>query len=180
MARTKKIPETINNINRTENTSDKPEEQFIVVPTLGSLSSMGNVGETNFEDQPEKTFNVNVRLYSVYLNGEFIETISENSEKLDKYLLENKKQLETYIHELNENIEDSNLLIFFHEGKQDRNYLTFDAYYAQNGLAPKVKTINSWMQFYKTKYPLMTEEEIAIKVKGNLKYSFTIDMENNA
>lgn len=174
MPRQKKV--TIEN--NTDIKEVKPEPIVITVPTLGAVSQMGFSDQSNHNvTVNEKEFSPPKRIYSVYSYGEFVEDIEEESEKIDLYLEQNKSQLDLFIHELNETVSDPNISIYFHEGKQNRQYLSFEAYYAQNGLAPKAQTIHSWMQFYKNKFPNMSEEEIAIKVKGNLQYSFTIKTE---
>ena len=174
MPRQKKV--TIENNTTTEEV--KPEPIVITVPTLGVISQMGFSDQSNHTiSVNEKEFSPPKRIYSVYSYGEFIEDIDEESEKIDSYLEQNKSQLDHFIEELNELVSDPNILIYFHEGKQNRQYLSFESYYAQNGLAPKSQTFHSWMQFYKYKFPNMSDEEIAIKVKGNLQYSFTIKTE---
>ena len=164
-------------IENTLDNNDTPKNHVISVPTLGDVSALAfkpeeikpgiKISPPPLEIKPQ-------RIYLVFEDGEFLEEIEENSDKLDFYLNQNKNQLEFYVSELNSIVDDPNLLIFFHEGKQDRKYMSFESFYNQNGLAPKNLSIQSWMQFYKLKYPFMAEEEIAIKVKGNLKYSFEI------
>ena len=60
------------------------------------------------------------------------------------------------------------------EGAQTRKYVSYAQYCMQNGYAPREPKINSWMQFYLEKYEPISEEEIAVKLKGNLRFSFDI------
>lgn len=188
MARTKKIT---NQENTQENTQDqKPDPQLVIAPMIDSTSVILQE-ETSFAEPEPIAFNVsedsifseevqvsNKKTIIVYENGIFLEELEEDSEKIDEYLSLNKKQLEDNIALLSLPVTDPNTLIYFHEGIQPRKYLSFESYYAQNGLAPKIKVFNTWMDYYKKKFHLSTEEEIVIKVNGNLKYSFTLKVDS--
>lgn len=188
MARTRK---TANQENTQENTQEQmPEPQLIIAPIIDSTSVILQE-ESSFAEPEPVAFNIseesnvtnevqplNKKTIIVYEDGVFLEELDENSEKIDEYLSLNKRQLEDNIALLNNPVTDPNTLIYFHEGVQPRKYLSFESYYAQNGLAPKLKVFNTWMDFYKNKFYLSAEEEIAIKVKGNLKYSFTLKIDN--
>ena len=52
------------------------------------------------------------------------------------------------------------------------NYTSYNAYFTQNGFAPKEPNIKSWMEYYLNIHNPITPEEIAIELKGSLQYSF--------
>ena len=104
--------------------------------------------------------------------GVYTETVLNNSEKLFYYLEQNRKQLDEWIDELSQVPSDPNDLIFINFGPQQRVYRTYDQYFTQNGYAPKPPVINSWMEYYKRIHNPITEEEIAVELKGQLRYSF--------
>lgn len=144
----------------------KPEPLVIVAPTLGSLSKvMGSSVDPVVENKPK---------YRVFDDGEFLEELDEDSNKIDWYLEENKKQLQSWVEELYQTPSDANEIIFMNEGAQTRKYVSYAQYCMQNGYAPREPKINSWMQFYLEKYEPISEEEIAVKLKGNLRFSFDI------
>ena len=94
---------------------------------------------------------------------------------MQEYLLQNKLQLEHYIATLSQPTSNEEDLVLFNVNPFDnRTYKSLLQYYVQNGLAPKPPVITDWMTYYKTKYPLATEEEIAITVFGPLDFSFEI------
>jgi hypothetical protein len=110
--------------------------------------------------------------FEVFDSGVYIETVSNNSEQLMHYLEANRKQLDDWIDELSQIPSDPNDLIFINFGQQQRIYRTYDQYFTQNGYAPKPPVINSWMEYYKRLHNPITEEEIAVELKGKLRYSF--------
>jgi len=110
--------------------------------------------------------------FEVLDSGVYIETVSNNSEKLFYYLEQNRKQLDEWVDELSQVPSDPNDLIFINFGQQQRVYRTYDQYFTQNGYAPKPPVINSWMEYYKRIHNPITEEEIAVELKGQLRYSF--------
>ena len=182
MARTKKTQDLSSN---DEVIKSEPTHQVIIAPMIESQSALMNEN-VDFVDNEKKEFDIEstineptLKIISVFADGEFVEELPENSPKIDQYLSFNKKQLEENIHALNEEVNDANILIYFHEGIQDRKYSTFHSYYAQNGLAPKECIYKTWMDYYKKKFHLSTEEEIAIKAKGNLKYSFSLKLNDD-
>ena len=144
----------------------KPEPIVIVAPSLGSLSQvMGSSVDPVVESKPK---------YKVFADGEFVEEIDEDSDKLDFYLDENSKQLQSWVEELSQPPADANEIIFMNDGPQQRKYISYAQFRSQNGYAPKEPEFTSWMQFYLNKYEPITAEEIAVQLKGNLKYSFDI------
>lgn len=116
-----------------------------------------------------------VTSYKVYHLGSFINQVDENSVALSEYLESNRAQLYSYIEKLVTPTTDQEDLALFNIPTTDnRKYNSLAQYYQQNGLAPQPPRINNWMTYYKSKYPLATEEEIAIQVFGPLDYSFEI------
>jgi hypothetical protein len=87
----------------------------------------------------------------------------------------NKAQLYSNIDKLKTPTSDQEDLVLFNVPFTDnRKYNSLAQFYQQNGLAPQAPRITDWMTFYKIKYPMATEEEIAIQVFGPLDYSFEI------
>lgn len=196
MARTKKIAQVESTIEEV-----KPEPIIICAPSLGSLSQVQGSGYGEFEadeiiiksamknniieepvqEEPiaevvEENIVEPKMQFKVYANGEFVETVEDESDRLIFYLDENAAELQSWVEELKRPVEDPNELLFLNEGPQKRSYTTYNQYFAQNGYAPRPPRITSWMQFYKKKYDPITEEEIAVQYKGNLKYSFEVFM----
>jgi hypothetical protein len=110
--------------------------------------------------------------FEVFDSGVYVETVSNNSEKLLNYLESNRKQLDEWIEELSQVPSDPNDLIFINFGAQQRIYRTYDQYFTQNGYAPRPPAIKSWMEYYKRLHNPITDEEIAVELKGKLRYSF--------
>lgn len=112
------------------------------------------------------------QLFAVYDNGEVIASVYENSEKLDELLQYNKKQLDDRISFLNAVITDEAELVRLNV-RGGTNYSSWRQYLAQNGLTPSEPPIKTLFHYYSALYSDMGIEEIAIKVYGNLRYSFT-------
>jgi len=112
------------------------------------------------------------QLFAVYDNGEVIASVYENSKKLDELLEYNKKQLEGRIAFLNEVITDEAEIVRLNV-RGSTSYSSWRQYLAQNGLTPSEPPIKTLFQYYSALYTNMGVEEIAIKVYGNLRYSFT-------
>ena len=110
--------------------------------------------------------------FEVFDNQEYVETVANNSDKLHHYLELNRKQLDEWIEELSQIPSDPNDLIFINFGHQQRIYRSYDQYFTQNGYAPREPRIKSWMEYYKKIHNPITEEEIAVELKGKLRYSF--------
>lgn len=158
---------------RTKKIIEEPvvenETQEILVPLLDTNEIVKLETEI-----PENTFVKPLKKFGVYFEGNFVKEVDENSDEINFYLDVNKKELDSRILIINTVVDDPNLLIYFHEGKQNRNYMSFEAFYNQNGLAPKTKTINSWAEYYRSFNSLLSDEEIALHKFGNLPYSFMI------
>jgi hypothetical protein len=113
--------------------------------------------------------------YKVYHLGNFVADVEENSDQLNMCLEANKVQLYGNIEKLKTRTLDQEDLVLFNVPSNDnRKYNSLAQYYQQNGLAPQPPKITDWMTYYKIKYPMATEEEIAIQVFGPLDYSFEI------
>jgi hypothetical protein len=140
------------------------EPVSIEVPELEDLSF-----EETIEEETPKT------IFKVYHLGNYISNVEENSEILNDYLEKNKVQLYENIAKLKATTNNPEDLVLFNVPATDnRKYNSLAQFYQQNGLAPQSPRITDWMTFYKFKYPLATEEEIAIQVFGPLDYSFEI------
>ena len=154
----KKEEELAEKEQRLEQLSKKETEDTVTEVMSEEEVSVSNVDETlSFE---------------VFEDGEYIETVLSNSENLHHYLELNRKQLDEWIEELSQVPTDPNDLIFINFGEQQRIYRTYDQYFTQNGYAPREPRIKSWMEYYKKIHNPITEEEIAVELKGKLRYSF--------
>ena len=142
----------------------EPEEELVIeVPEVEDLSV-----EEIIEEAPKTIF-------KVYHLGNFVANVEENSDTLNTYLEINRVQLYDNVAKLKTPTNDPEDLVLFNVPATDnRNYNSLAQFYQQNGLAPQPPKINDWMTYYKIKYPMATEEEIAIQVFGPLDYSFEI------
>lgn len=112
------------------------------------------------------------QLYAVYDNGEVVASVYENSAALDELLEYNKSQLQERINFLLETVSDEAEIVAMNI-KGPTKYASWRQYQIQNGLTPTEPPITTRFQFYLQKYYDLTVEEMAIKVYGNLRYSFT-------
>lgn len=112
------------------------------------------------------------QLYAVYDNGEVVASVYENSTALDELLEYNKSQLQERIDFLLETVSDEAEIVAMNI-KGPTKYASWRQYQIQNGLTPTEPPITTRFQFYLQKYYDLTVEEMAIKVYGNLRYSFT-------
>lgn len=112
------------------------------------------------------------QLYAVYDNGEVVASVYENSSALDELLEYNKSQLEERINFLLEVVSDEEEICAMNI-KGATKYSSWRQYQIQNGLTPTEPPITTRFQYYQLKYSDLTVEELAIKVYGNLRYSFT-------
>jgi hypothetical protein len=114
-------------------------------------------------------------IYKVFHLGNFVIDVEENSDVINGFLNSNRVQLYDNIAKLKTFTTNSEDLVLFNVPATDnRKYNSLAQFYQQNGLAPQTPRITDWMTYYKVKYPLATEEEIAIQVFGPLDYSFEI------
>ena len=112
------------------------------------------------------------QLYAVIDNGEVVASVYENSAALDELLEYNKKQLDERIAFLLETVSDEAEIVAMNI-KGPTNYISWRQYQVQNGLTPTEPPITTRFQYYQTKYSDLSVEEMAIKVYGILRYSFT-------
>ena len=114
-------------------------------------------------------------LFKVYHLGNYVADVEENSDQLNVFLESNRVQLYGNVDKLKTQTFDQEDLVLFNVPATDnRKYNSLAQFYQQNGLAPQPPKITDWMTYYKLRYPLATEEEIAIQVFGPLDYSFEI------
>lgn len=113
--------------------------------------------------------------FKIYKLGVFIEEAEEDSDDLNTILEKNKVQLYINIEKLKQLTNNQEDLALFNIPQSDnRVYNSLNQYYQQNGFAPSSPKISDWMTYYKIKYPVASDEEIAISVFGPLDYSFEI------
>lgn len=127
------------------------------------------ISENSFDDESTKE---DLLSFEVYEDGVLVDTVANDSEQLHNYLELNRKQLDEWIVELSQVPSDPNDLIFINFGNQQRIYRSYEQYFTQNGYAPREPQIKSWMEYYKKIHNPITEEEIAVELKGRLRYSF--------
>jgi hypothetical protein len=145
------------------------EEELVIEPVSIDVPDLE---EFSFEESVEE---VAKTIYKVYHLGNFVEEVEEDSQSLNNYLENNRIQLYDNILKLKVITNDPEDLVLFNVPATDnRKYNSLAQYFQQNGLAPQPPRINDWMSYYKFRYPLATEEEIAIQVFGPLDYSFEI------
>jgi hypothetical protein len=146
------------------------EDELSIEPVSMSVPELEvfSIEETVKEEAPKTIF-------KVYHLGNYISDVEENSDQLNVCLEFNKAQLYSNIDKLKTPTSDQEDLVLFNVPFTDnRKYNSLAQFYQQNGLAPQAPRITDWMTFYKIKYPMATEEEIAIQVFGPLDYSFEI------
>ena len=116
------------------------------------------------------------QLFAVKDNGEVVASVYENSTALDELLEYNKQQLQERIDFLLETVSDD-LEIVSMNVKGPTKYSSWRQYQIQNGLTPVEPPITTRYQYFLQQYSDLSVEEMAVKVYGNLRYSFTpIDM----
>ena len=152
-----------------------------LISDLEAKKEFDSIVESIAEEIPEPVVQASieetesVRQYNVYDKSVLVDLVFDNSEKLQEYLAKNKLQLDNFISTLCLQTNNEEDLVLFNVSPFDnRTYKTLAQYYIQNGLAPKPPVVSDWMTYYKSKYSLATEEEIAITVFGPLDYSFEL------
>lgn len=147
----------------------EPEEELVIEPVAMEVPVLEDLSEDEVIEEAPKT------IFKVYHLGNFVADVEENSDALNVYLESNRVQLYNNVAKLQERTNDQEDLVLFNVPSTDnRKYNSLGQYYQQNGLAPQPPRISDWMTYYKIKYPMATEEEIAIQVFGPLDYSFEI------
>jgi hypothetical protein len=146
------------------------EEELVTEPVSMKVPEIEVLTvEESVQEETPKT------IFKVYHLGNYISDVEEDSEILNGFLEFNRVQLYNNVAKLKERTNNPEDLVLFNVPPTDnRKYNSLAQYYQQNGLAPQSPRIADWMTYYKMKYPLATEEEIAIQVFGPLDYSFEI------
>ena len=125
------------------------------------------VWDMNKEPEKPKVY------YGVYDRGDLIFVTDSESEQIDAFLADNKSELEAWIVDLASEVTNEQDIIFMNCPPNTQNYSSYSQYLAQQGLAPSPPKYKSWLDYYRNAYNGMSDEEIAIKVFGNLRYSFS-------
>ena len=112
------------------------------------------------------------QLYAVIDNGEVVASVYENSDALVELLEYNKRQLDERINFLLETVSDEAEIVAMNI-KGPTNYISWRQYQIQNGLTPTEPPITTRYNYYLQRYSDLSVEEMAIKVYGILRYSFT-------
>jgi hypothetical protein len=99
-------------------------------------------------------------------------TVFEDSPKLIEFLDLNKLELEERIQQLKRTVTDEKELVRMNLPFSASGYDSVSQYQVQNGLAPVSPSITNWMEFYKKENYEQTDEEIALRVFGDLRWSF--------
>jgi hypothetical protein len=116
------------------------------------------------------------QLYAVFDNSLLVAAVFESNPILDSLLEYNKKQLEERIKFLHDIVTDENEICKMNINSATK-YSSWRQYRIQNGLTPSEPPIKTRIQYYQKQYQALTDEEIAIRVYGNLRYGFNpIDM----
>ena len=111
--------------------------------------------------------------YGVYDRGVLLFVTESESPKIDECLAENKAQLDYWIADLALEVTDENHIMFMNCPKNGQNYNSYAHYLAQQGLAPGPPKFKNWLDYYRNEYNGISDEEIALKVNGNLRFSFS-------
>ena len=137
------------------------------------------IEEIAVEEEPDplvESLIDNGQLFGVFDNGNLVAAVYQSSPTLDELLEYNKKQLDTRLNFLHEIITDEAEVCKMNISGATK-YSSWRQYRIQNGLSIVEPPITKRIQYYQKQYQNLTEEEIAIRVYGNLRYSFTpIDM----
>jgi len=155
-------------------------EEEVVVQNVEPIISVEKIEEKPLE---ETTIDPVVRelvekgqLYAVYDNGILVSAVFESNPILDSLVEYNKKQLEERLKFLHDIVTDENEICKMNINGSTK-YSSWRQYRIQNGLTPIEPPIKTKIQYYQKQYHSLTEEEIAIRVYGNLRYGFNpIDM----
>jgi hypothetical protein len=110
--------------------------------------------------------------YKVFLKGEYICAVKDESEELMFFLEQNKAQLSSWVDELRAPITDQKLLFSINYPDVKQPYNSIAQYQAQNGFAPNPPKITNLLDYHKQQKNLNFDEEVAVAVMGDLDYSF--------
>jgi len=111
-------------------------------------------------------------LFIVNDRGNPVCTVYEDSPKLIEFLDSNKSELNDRIQQLKRTVTDDKELVRMNLPFSAFSYGSVSQYQAQNGLAPVPPSITNWMEFHKKENYEQTDEEIALRVFGDLRWSF--------
>jgi hypothetical protein len=134
----------------SEETNEQPSEEVVIETT-----------------QPVETM-----AYKVFLKGEYICAVKDESEELMFFLEQNKIQLASWIDDLRAPITDQQLLFSINYPDVKQPYNSIAQYQAQNGFAPTPPKITNLLDYHKQQKNLNFDEEVAVTVMGDLDYSF--------
>jgi hypothetical protein len=157
----------------------KVTEEIVVDSIVDEKIESVEIEELAVEVEPDplvESLIDNGQLFGVFDNGNLVAAVYQSSPILDELLEYNKKQLETRLNFLHEIITDEAEVCKMNISGATK-YSSWRQYRIQNGLSIVEPPITKRIQYYQKQYQNLTEEEIAIRVYGNLRYSFTpIDM----
>jgi hypothetical protein len=112
-------------------------------------------------------------VYGIYDQGQLMFVTDPESSVVDDFVSDNKAELETWVQNLSREVTSEEDILFMNCSKNGQNYTSYAHYLQQQGLAPSAPKFTSWIQYYRDQYYNLSDEEIAIKVYGNLRYSFS-------
>jgi len=157
----------------------KVTEEIVVDSIVDEKIESVEIEELSVEREPDplvESLIDNGQLFGVFDNGNLVAAVYQSSPTLDELLEYNKKQLDTRLNFLHEIITDEAEVCKMNISGATK-YSSWRQYRIQNGLSIVEPPITKRIQYYQKQYQNLTEEEIAIRVYGNLRYSFTpIDM----
>ena len=157
----------------------KVTEEIVVDSIVEEKIEEVKIEELAVEEEPDplvESLIDNGQLFGVFDNGNLVAAVYQSSPTLDELLEYNKKQLETRLNFLHEIVTDEAEVCKMNINGTTK-YSSWRQYRIQNGLSLSEPPITKRIQYYQKQYQNLTEEEIAIRVYGNLRYSFTpIDM----
>lgn len=157
----------------------KVTEEIVVDSIVEEKIEEVKIEELAVEEEPDplvESLIDNGQLFGVFDNGNLVAAVYQSSPTLDELLEYNKKQLETRLNFLHEIVTDEAEVCKMNISGTTK-YSSWRQYRIQNGLSIVEPPITKRIQYYQKQYQNLTEEEIAIRVYGNLRYSFTpIDM----
>jgi hypothetical protein len=157
----------------------KVTEEIVVDSIVDEKIESVEIEELSVEREPDplvESLIDNGQLFGVFDNGNLVAAVYQSSPILDELLEYNKKQLDTRLNFLHEIVTDESEVCKMNISGPTK-YSSWRQYRIQNGLSIVEPPITKRIQYYQKQYQNLTEEEIAIRVYGNLRYSFTpIDM----
>ena len=153
----------------------KVTEEIVVDSIVDEKIESVEIEELSVEREPDplvESLIDNGQLFGVFDNGNLVAAVYQSSPILDELLEYNKKQLDTRLNFLHEIVTDEAEVCKMNISGPTK-YSSWRQYRIQNGLSIVEPPITKRIQYYQKQYQNLTEEEIAIRVYGNLRYSFT-------